>query len=133
MALDLGAALSAISVIFGVAAAHMGSANTKIQAALDLPSLPAAQKEARKTQKRVVLSTFWVSALPSVLILLTLGIAMLPQVVSNILVLSFQLWDLELLPTLFQRLFVLVLFYFVASLTNAVKLLNKSREYAESK
>lgn len=125
MGSSLSDTISALSVMFGVAAFHLNASWPRIQTILELEEPDQVLKHERASKRRLIIGTFFSSSLPSLAMLAALLLVITPTAIKHLNDLSFSLFQFDLMTTLFQIISAIIVFYFSVSLWQALKLIQK--------
>lgn len=117
--------ISALSVLFGVAAFHMGANANKVKEALAIDKPPKEQVATLKKQRSTIATTILLSSMPNFAMLGAISFVMLPQAVKHISTTKLSLINFDFMITLYQLIWIIVAFYTIASMVNIIKLINK--------
>lgn len=123
--------ISALSVLFGVAVFHMGANANKVKEALVIDKPPKEQVTTLKKQRSTIATTILLSSMPNFAMLGAISFVMLPQAVKHISTTKFSLINFDFMITLYQLIWIIVVFYTIASLVNIIKLANKWFEFGK--
>jgi hypothetical protein len=127
---NLSEALSALSVIFGVAVFHLGASSERISTALSLNVPEKSLKHARKEVSYKIWKSVFLDALPSFLILGAISFIMTPTALNHLSNYDFAIWNFDFMTSLYQLLGMIVLVYWLFSFSNLARLLFKFTEFS---
>ena len=125
METNLPQALSALSVLFAVAVFHLGSNSTKVNEALAIEASPFEQKLENEKKRREIFKVILFSALPSFLMLSAICFVMTPLAIEHLVSTEMALWDFDFMISLYQMIWLIVVFYFIVSAVNVSRLCRK--------